>query len=63
MKINRIIRNCLNYGAFGCKINGSGFGGTMFALLPNNEPLLKKIIEEAGGEAHVLKTSTGVEEY
>jgi len=62
-KINRIISSCLNKGAFGCKINGSGFGGTMFALFPNNESLIKKAIEEADGEAHILKISPGVEEY
>ncbi len=62
-KINKIISNCLKNGAFGCKINGSGFGGTMFALLPNNEQLIKNAIEEAGGEGYILKTSSGVEEY
>jgi galactokinase len=62
-KINKIISNCLKNGAFGCKINGSGFGGTMFALLPKNEQLIKKAIEEEGGEGYILKTSRGVEEY
>ncbi len=62
-KINMMLRNCLKTGAFGGKINGSGFGGTMFALLPNKEYLIKNAIEESGGEAHILKTSTGVEQY
>jgi len=62
-KINNIIINCLKHGAYGCKINGSGFGGTMFALLPNNEQLIKNVIEEAGGEGYILRTSSGVEEY
>jgi len=62
-KINTIINNCLKHGALGCKINGSGFGGTMFALHPNNEELIKNAIEDVGGEGYILKTSSGVEEY
>ncbi|MHA1255970.1 MAG: hypothetical protein ACTSPS_10275, partial [Promethearchaeota archaeon] len=62
-KINKIIEDCLETGAFGGKINGSGFGGTMFALFPNNEQTLKKTIENAGGKAYNIKTSYGVEMY
>ena len=62
-KINRMIRNCLKSGALGGKINGSGFGGTMFDFLPNREHLIKKAIEEAGGEAYIVETSSGVEKY
>ncbi len=62
-KINKIIEDCLESGAFGGKINGSGFGGTMFALFPNNEQILKKTIQRAGGKAYNIKTSYGVETY
>lgn len=62
-KINKMIGSCLKSGAFGGKINGSGFGGTMFALLPNNEQLIKKAIEQAGGEGYIIKTSNGVKIY
>jgi galactokinase len=62
-KINNMIKKCLDIGALGVKINGSGFGGTMFALFPGNENTLKDAIEEAGGEAHHIKTSDGVEIY
>jgi galactokinase len=62
-KINKMILNCLKSGAFGGKINGSGFGGTMFALFPNNEQLIKSAIEEAGGESYIIETSSGVEKY
>jgi len=62
-KINKIIEDCLETGAFGCKINGSGFGGTMFALFPNNEQNLKRTIQNAGGKAYNIKTSYGVETY
>lgn len=62
-KIDKIIRTCLKNGAYGCKINGSGFGGTMFALFPKNEELIKNTIEDAGGEGYILKSSAGVEKY
>jgi len=62
-KINKIIEDCLEAGAFGCKINGSGFGGTMFALFPDKEKILKKIIQKAEGKAYIIKTSYGVELY
>jgi galactokinase len=62
-KINKIIDACIEAGAYGCKINGSGFGGTMFALFPSNEQILKKTISNVGGEAYIIKTSCGVETY
>ncbi len=62
-KINKIIEECLETGAYGSKINGSGFGGTMFALFPNSEQILKKTIQKAGGKAYNIKTSYGVETY
>ncbi|MHA1724430.1 MAG: mevalonate kinase family protein [Promethearchaeota archaeon] len=63
-KIETMITNCLNSGALGAKINGSGFGGTMFALgLPGKESLLTRAIEIAGGQAYIIKTSNGVELY
>ena len=62
-KIDKMVSDCIEAGALGAKINGSGFGGTMFALLPGNEPLLKKSIESNDAEAFILKTSNGVELY
>ncbi|MFX0073187.1 MAG: mevalonate kinase [Candidatus Hermodarchaeota archaeon] len=62
-KINTIIKSCHEAGSFGAKINGSGFGGTMFALLPGREEKIKKAIESVGGEASTIKTSNGVEVY
>ncbi len=62
-KIDNMIFNCLESGALGAKINGSGFGGTMFALAPRNEKNLKKSIEESGGKAYLIKTSNGVKIY
>ena len=63
-KINTMVSECMNNGAFGGKINGSGFGGTMFALTtPGNEAGLVNAIENAGGKAYLIKTSNGVETY
>ncbi len=62
-KIEKMISNCLELGALGAKINGSGFGGTMFAFFPNNEDRLVESIEKIGGEAFKIETSNGVEIY
>jgi len=63
-KINRMLSDCMDKGAFGGKINGSGFGGTMFALtMPGKESEIVAAIENAGGKAYLIKTSNGVESY
>jgi galactokinase len=63
-KINTMLSECVDNGAFGGKINGSGFGGTMFALTtPGKESALAAAIEDAGGKAYLIKTSKGVEMY
>jgi galactokinase len=62
-KIDRMIAACIKAGALGAKINGSGFGGTMFALFPNNQKSVQKAIENAGGKAIPIKTSNGIEHY
>ena len=63
-KIEFMVDNCLEAGAFGAKINGSGFGGTMFALTtPGDEDALVSAIEEAGGKAYKIETSKGVAIY
>ena len=60
-KINDMISASLKAGALGGKINGSGFGGTMFALTLDHKDALKSAIKKVGGKAHILKTSNGVE--
>ncbi|MHA1107241.1 MAG: mevalonate kinase family protein [Promethearchaeota archaeon] len=63
IKINDMISASLKAGALGGKINGSGFGGTMFALTLDHKDALKSAIEKVGGKAYILKTSNGVEIY
>lgn len=62
-KIDLMIKSCIESGAYGGKINGSGFGGTMFAIMPGNEQKLISAIEEAGGKGSIIQTSNGVETY
>lgn len=62
-KIENMISASIEAGAFGAKINGSGFGGTMIALTLDNIDTLKSAIENVGGKADILKTSNGVEIY
>lgn len=62
-KIDKMILKCLEAGAYGGKINGSGFGGTMFALLPYSEKEIKQRIEETDSEVFIIQTSNGVALY
>ena len=62
-KIEEMVNECIKNGALGSKINGSGFGGTMFALAPENEQRIVNALESLGYESSTLKTSKGVESY
>jgi galactokinase len=61
-KINRMTEASLKAGAYGAKINGSGGGGCMFAYAPENPFGVKEAIEEAGGQAFIIKTDEGSRE-
>ena len=58
-----MIKSCLERSAYGSKINGSGFGGSNFAIMPGNEQMLISAIEEAGAKARIIQMSSGVETY
>jgi len=62
-KIDRMISACINAGALGGKINGSGFGGTMFALAPRKEEKLMQILINEDADAYQITTSNGIEQY
>ena len=55
----KMIQNAKDAGALGCKINGSGKGGTMLAYAPGNEEKVAKAIENAGGKSYIVKISDG----
>ena len=58
-KIEKLIEAAKEAGALGCKINGSGFGGSMIAYAPNNTDAVVKAIERAGGKAYPVVISEG----
>ncbi len=62
-KIEKMISIAIENGAFGAKINGSGFGGCMFALASENKKEIMDNIAEVGGIGYTVKTSEGVELY
>lgn len=59
-KIERMIANALDAGAFGAKINGSGGGGCMFAYAPNAPEKVASAIAEAGGQPFIVHIAEGV---
>ena len=61
-KIDRMIQAALQAGAYGCKINGSGGGGCMFAYAPAGPERVARAIEDAGGKAYVLQADSGTRE-
>ncbi|MFX0045110.1 MAG: galactokinase family protein [Candidatus Hermodarchaeota archaeon] len=58
-KIERLIEAAKAAGALGCKINGSGGGGTMLALAPGREREVAEAIRNAGGQPHHVRISSG----
>jgi galactokinase len=58
-KIERMIAAAKEAGALGCKINGSGGGGTMMALSPGKEREVSEAIESVGGAVHVTRVGEG----
>lgn len=60
-KIESMIRVAKKAGALGCKINGSGLGGTMIAFAPGREKEVEKALRRIGAKAYILKQSQGVQ--
>ncbi len=58
-KIEAMISAAKSAGALGCKINGSGGGGTMLAIAPGNEIAVTEAIEGAGGIPYRIKIGSG----
>ncbi|TXT54409.1 MAG: hypothetical protein BAJATHORv1_70109 [Candidatus Thorarchaeota archaeon] len=58
-KIENMIEAALSSGALGCKVNGSGGGGTMLAYAPGLEEEVSKAIAEAGGVSFKVDISQG----
>jgi galactokinase len=58
-KIEMMIEAAKKAGALGCKINGSGWGGTILAYAPGTEQKIIQALVEAGGEAFIVKSAPG----
>ncbi|MGQ4911766.1 MAG: mevalonate kinase family protein [Candidatus Thorarchaeota archaeon] len=58
-KIERLISAAKEAGALGCKINGSGGGGTMLAYAPGHERPVMEAIESAGGVPYMVEVDNG----
>ncbi|NHJ33096.1 MAG: GHMP kinase [Asgard group archaeon] len=58
-KIEKMIQVAKDAGALGCKINGSGGGGTMLAYAPGNEQAVAKALEKVDGAPYIIKISDG----
>ncbi len=58
-KIESMIEAANQAGALGCKMNGSGGGGTMLAYAPGNEDAVMNAIREAGGTPYKVSIGTG----
>ncbi|MFW9800252.1 MAG: galactokinase family protein [Candidatus Thorarchaeota archaeon] len=58
-KIEDMIEAAKSAGALGCKINGSGGGGTMLALAPGNEKQVAEAIRSVGGVPYRVEIGPG----
>ncbi len=58
-KIEGLIRAATKAGALGCKINGSGGGGTILAYAPGNEEKVAEAIKKAGGVPYLTRIGQG----
>jgi galactokinase len=62
-KLEKMIKIALENGALGAKINGSGFGGCMFALAPENQREIKTSLMNISNKIYSINTSEGVGFY
>ena len=58
-KIEKMITAARGAGAVGCKINGSGSGGSMMAYASGWEKEVASAIQLAGGKAYIVKVGKG----
>ena len=58
-KIEEMIAAATKAGALGCKINGSGGGGTMLAYAPGKEKIVSEAIESVDGVAYKVEIGQG----
>lgn len=57
--VDEMVQIALKAGAYGAKMNGSGFGGTMFAYAPNAQEKVVKALTDAGFATWPIDISDG----
>ena len=60
-KLEAMIAAAMAAGALGCKLNGSGGGGTMIALAPGRTDEVVSAVENTGAQAWPVQKACGVE--
>ncbi|MHA1346020.1 MAG: mevalonate kinase family protein [Candidatus Heimdallarchaeaceae archaeon] len=60
-RMQELILHANGAGALGCKLMGSGNGGSFLAYAPNSEKEVMNAITEQGGEAYVVQQDRGLE--
>ena len=58
-KINRMVDACLDAGALGAKINGSGEGGCIFAYCPKRSEQVSEAMKKMGAKAYIIQIDEG----
>ena len=58
-KLDRLIDASMAAGALGCKVNGSGGGGCMFAYAPGRQQEVKEAVDAAGGRGMIVSIRDG----
>ena len=58
-KLDRLIEASMKAGALGCKVNGSGGGGCMFAYAPGRQEEVREAIDAAGGRGIIVSIREG----
>ncbi len=59
--VDEMVEIALKAGALGAKINGSGFGGTMFAYAPQTQESVVQALTDAGFSCWPIEISSGAE--
>jgi galactokinase len=60
-KMQDLIEIAKNSGSLGCKLLGSGNGGSFLAYSPGKESIVAEAINDGGGHAYILKQDKGLE--
>ena len=62
-KIDEMVEIAMDAGALGAKINGSGFGGTMFAICDKEPTNVKDALESHGFDSWIVTISPGAQKF